>query len=87
VDLSFLIFFDNAESSQSLTSDDGNEVTIEFLGHTLALVAGVPPTNRKRKKLAKEEKRKVHQSMINEAKRRKKLKKAETKKKISESKK
>jgi len=54
-----VIFFDNAESSQTLTSNEGNDVTIEFEGHTVALVAGVPPTQRKRRNAALEEKKKL----------------------------
>jgi len=52
-----IIFFDNTESSNTLTSNEGNDVTIEFEGHTVALVAGVPPTQRKRRNAAREAKK------------------------------
>jgi len=51
-----VVFFDNVASAKNLTSNDGNEVTIEIGGHNVALVAGIPPTAQQRRKRMKAEK-------------------------------
>jgi len=45
-----VVFFDNKESANSLTSNEGGFVTIELGGFEVQLLAGVPPTQKKRRK-------------------------------------
>eukprot|EP00463_Aulacantha_scolymantha_P000273 TRINITY_DN1154_c0_g1_i1.p1 TRINITY_DN1154_c0_g1~~TRINITY_DN1154_c0_g1_i1.p1 ORF type:complete len:105 (+),score=13.87 TRINITY_DN1154_c0_g1_i1:206-520(+) len=60
-----VIFFDNEQSAQSLASSEGNSVTIEFEGHTVALIAGIPPTQRKRRNKEREAKKALNRAKKN----------------------
>jgi len=54
---SIVVFFDNKESAKSLTSNEGNEVTIELGGCTVQLLAGVPRRLGKRLKAQRQAKK------------------------------